>query len=395
MIDYFVNAFRNLFRKKIRSVLTIAGIVIGVMSIMLISMISDIGTAAIEEELSGMGAGGILISSNSKKKNVSLSTPQLELIEENQSVQTAVPLMVQYSTVKMKQQTEECVIWGTDQNIADIISMEVLHGRFITQYDIDMLSAVCVVDESYALNVYKRSNIVGKKIQVLLGGSYQTLEVIGVIKSGGNILQSLMGNMVPCFTYVPYSTMQTLSKQSDFGQILVKIKDENDTQTESDGLVKQLNDEYGVKNAVKAEDLNQQMEMIESILQIVTMILTVIAGISLLVSGLSIMTVMLVSVSERTREIGIKKSIGASRGVILIEFITESFLVTLLGGVIGVALGIFFAWIGCLVFGISVIINWKTILWCILFAVGTGVLFGVYPAFKASALKPVDALRHE
>ena len=136
-----------------------------------------------------------------------------------------------------------------------------------------------------------------------------------------------------------------------------------------------------------------QKDALSSILDIVTIILTFIAGISLLVSGLSIMTVMMVAVSERTREIGIKKSIGASNGDILIEFLIESALITLIGIVIGVVLGILIGSIGCAIMGIEIMISVKLILGVFMFTLFTGIIFGVYPAYRASKLKPVEALR--
>ncbi len=393
MIDYFINAFKHLTRKKMRSFLTIFGIAVGVMSVVLISIISHIGKTAVNEELSDLGANGILISANSKKKQVELTESQLSWLRKSSVVDTATPLMVTYSTVKLKQGADDCVIWGVDQSVSDLIRVEVIHGRLLNDNDVATMAQVCLVDESYAQSIYQRSNIVGKELKILINGVYRPFEVVGVIKSGGNLLQSLMGDVVPCFTYVPYTTMQTLSEQTNLGQIMVKTSGNSQMATEK--LTAGLDDVYGVKEAVKAQDLNSQMEMIESMMGMVTAVLTVIAGISLMVSGLSIMTVMLVSVSERTREIGIKKSIGATKGMILAEFLIESGLVTLIGSVIGAAVGILVALLGCTVIGIQPVIPFQTVIGCILFAVLIGIVFGVYPAMKAASLKPVDALRHE
>lgn len=393
MVDYFMNALKNITRKKIRSFLTVFGIAVGVMSVVLISIISTIGQSAVNDELADLGANGILISANSKKSQIQLTEKELDWLKQNHSVDSATPLVVSYSTVKLKQGSDDCVVWGVDQSVSNLIQLDVIHGRLLNNNDVDTMSQVCLVDESYAKNIYQRSNIVGKKLKILMNGFYRDFEVIGVIKSGGNIMQSLMGDVVPCFTYVPYTTMQTLSQRSQLDKIMVKTA--GDSALVTDVLTKGLNQEYGVKEAVQSQDLNSQMEMIQSMMDMVTTVLTVIAGISLLVAGLSIMTVMLVSVSERTREIGIKKSIGATKGMILAEFLIESGLVTLIGSIIGALFGTAIALIGCLVIGIEPVIPYQTIFWCIIFAVFVGVIFGVYPAMKAASLKPVDALRHE
>ena len=141
------------------------------------------------------------------------------------------------------------------------------------------------------------------------------------------------------------------------------------------------------------ENLNSHKEQLNSVLDIVTTVLSIIGGISLVVAGLSIMTVMLVSVHERTREIGIKKSIGASKSAILFEFLAESLFITLIGGLAGAAIGTAAVVCGSLMIGLDVILNFRLILFCIGFTMIVGVLFGVYPAVKAAGLKPVDALR--
>lgn len=393
MIDYVSNALRDLSRKKLRTLLTMFGIAVGVMSVVLITIISYMGQTAVHDELADLGANGILISANSKKKQVELTDTQLSWLRKNDLVETATPLMVTYSTVRMKNKSDDCVIWGVDQSVAGQIRLEVVHGRLLTADDVRTSAQVCLVDESYAQSIYQRSNIVGKELNILVNGVYRPFEVVGVIKSGGNLLQSLMGDVVPCFTYLPYTTMQMLEQKTNLAQIMVKTA--GDSAIATGQLETELSELYDVEEAVRIQDLNSQLEMIESLMGTVSAVLTVIAGISLLVSGLSIMTVMLVSVSERTREIGIKKSIGATRRMILTEFLVESGLVTLLGSLVGAAAGIGLAALGCWLMGFPLRLPAGAIAGCILFAVLVGVVFGSYPAMKAASMKPVDALRQE
>lgn len=394
MIDYIKYAFKNIFRKKLRSALTIAGIAIGVMAVVIISMIGDVGKQQINHELSSMGLGGMILRTDNTKTSKRLNTTQLDFVKNQSEVKYAAPLITQYSTVRIRTEKTKCIVWGVDQDTANIMSIQILHGRMINQSDVSSINQVCVVDESYALQHYKRSNIVGKNLEILFNGKYETFKIVGVAKAGGSILQNLMGNVVPCFTYIPYTTMQDSSLKTGFTQIAVQTNDNLDPQQVGATLASQIAEESGIAHIV-VDDLNTQMDQLNQILNIITLVLTAIAGISLLVAGLSIMTVMLVSVSERTREIGIKKSIGANQKIILMEFLTESFLITLIGSIIGTVIGLLIGIIGCLIVGISPVIQPNMISFAILFSIGTGVLFGVYPAMKAAKLKPVDALKYD
>ena len=394
-MDYLKNAFFHIWRKKGRALLTILGIAIGVMSVVLISMIGDVGKYTIQNELSSMGVDGVIVSIKSEHQKLNMSAQELKLLQQEEGVAKAAPFMTSYSKVRVKQQDAKSLIWGIDQDSSDIISLELVHGRAIAKSDVQSMAKVCVVDENFAKANYHRSNIVGKQLSISFDGRYETFTIIGVVKSGGNILQGLMGEVVPCFTYLPYTTMQQMSLQSGFDKVIMKLNDGINRKQLENEIMETMDSSFGVTDAVEIEDLNQQMDQLNDILSIVTAVLTIIAGISLLVAGLSIMTVMLVSVSERTREIGIKKSIGATRGIILLEFMTESLLLTLIGAGIGALIGLGIGTAGCLLLGVHVIINLQTILWSILFAIAVGVLFGVYPAWKASRLSPVEALRHE
>ncbi|MCL2755314.1 MAG: FtsX-like permease family protein, partial [Oscillospiraceae bacterium] len=251
-----------------------------------------------------------------------------------------------------------------------------------------------------AIASYGRSNVVGKTAQILLGGAYHEFEIVGVAKSGISSLQSALSGIIPNFVYVPISTMQMLTGKTGYDKIAVLI---NEAQADSaDGqkgdmqVIKSISNTIaqnkGSNSGLIVSNLLQQKKGLENILSTITIVLSLIAGISLLVSGLTVMTTMLVSVNERKREIGIKKSIGAKDMDIAREFLLESVAISGMGSAIGAALGLAVTAAGCVVLGISFTLDLTPVLMAAAFAVGLGGLFGVYPAVKAAKLEPIEAL---
>ena len=305
MFDILKNGLRNISRKRMRSTLTIMGIAIGVMSVIIISMIGKIGTTNIQRELESMGIGGIVMTTDVLTTKT-FTSEDIDTVKNMEEIKAVSPFITSYSAVKSKGKNNSCMLWGIDKGTTEIVSMELLHGRMLNDSDVKGVKKVCMVDETFAKEQYERSNIVGKKIDIAIDDRYEEFEIVGVIKAGGNIVQSFMGSVVPCFVYVPYTTMDITDIEDGFNQIVAQTKSDTDIEALSTAIQKDFKQNRDIK--VKVSDLNGQMENLNDILNIVTMVLTVIAGISLFVAGLSIMTVMLVSVSERTVEIGIKKS---------------------------------------------------------------------------------------
>lgn len=395
MADYFRSAFVNLGRKRIRTALTVLGIAIGVASVVLIANISQCGTDVLSNELESLGMSGLTISSSPDVQGVSLNENDLNIIRKSDDVQQAAPVIVQNTDIAACKVNSKALVWGIDTKASEIISINLLYGRMFNNRDISTNAAVCLVDESFSRSAYSRNNIIGKKVSILCGGVQQEFTVIGIIKTGSGLLQNIIGSYVPTFVYVPYTTIQSATGRQDFDQIAVKVKQGSNVDAIGQNITKNLDRFNGTANGFISNNLAKQKDSLTSILGIITLILSAVGAISLLVASLSIMTVMLVSVNERTREIGIKKAIGAKRSSIMLEFLFEAILISLIGCFFGIAVGYLISWAGASYFGLILSIRTDIMLLSVGFSILTGIVFGVYPAYKASKLKPVDALRQE
>ena len=395
MTDYLKAAFKNLSRKRARTALTILGIAIGVASVIIIGNISQCGTGALSNELESLGLSGLSISSSPDAESVFLNQSDLNIIKKCDQVEQATPVIMESTDVSACKLNSKALVWGIDTKASQIISIHLLYGRMFNQEDISTCANVCLVDEAFSKSAYYRNNIIGKSVSILCGGVVEDFRVVGIIKTGSGLLQNFIGDYIPTFVYVPYTTIQTAVGRDDFDQIAVKIKSGSNADKIGKMIVDSLNRNSGTADAFVSNNLAKQKDSLTSMLDIVTLILSAVGAISLLVASLSIMTVMLVSVNERTREIGIKKAIGAKRSSIMLEFMFEAVLISLIGCFFGIAAGYLISYAGTAYFGITLSIRLDIMLLAIGFSILTGTVFGVYPAYKASSLNPVDALRME
>lgn len=394
MFDCVKKGLRDLFRNKLRSFLTIGGIAVGVLSVVVISSIGEMGKTTINAQMNSMGMDSVVVSGE-PNSNAGLSEEDLADLKRISEIANAMPLMniVTKSTILRTDST--CMLWGVNEDAGQVIELVPVHGRLLNRVDVLSGAKVCIIDEQLALQSYKRSNIVGKTVSVNVGGQAEDFTVVGVVKNGVNLLQNMLGEIIPGFVYIPYTTMQEESSRYFFDQICVKLMPESQSEEISRKIKTVIMANKGFETEIQIDNLLKQKTQLGNIMNVITVVLSLIAGISLVVSGLSIMTVMLVSINERTREIGIKKSIGATNFDIMTEFLLEAVLITLMGGIAGSAAGVGISALGCLMFGAEIYINLPMIFGIIGFSLLIGLVFGVYPAYKAARLKPVDALRME
>ncbi len=384
---------KNLSRKKGRSILTILGVAIGVCSVIIINSIGNFGTVAVNTELDSLGMGGLTIAT--KSSDIPFTDNELSIIEQNSDVSVATPVYIENSDVSSAfGNKENSIIWGIDSNAKEIVSLQLMYGREISMSDISNKNTVCMVDQSFAQSMYNKDNAVGHNVTVTLQGNTENFTIIGVIKTGSGLLQSAMGSYVPNFVYLPYTTMQYLTSATNYNQIITKATPDTDIDTLAITLEKKLNLTNGTDDgSYIVTNLAKQKDSLSNILGIVTAILSAVGAVSLIVSGLSIMTVMLVSVSERKKEIGIKKAIGATRGITVKEFLGEAFMLSALGCIVGIVISYLLVIIASNILGLPISISGNSVVITCIFSVVSSIIFGVYPALKASKLKPAETLR--
>ena len=388
-----LKSIKSLFTAKIRSILTMGGIAVGVFSVVLISAVGSIGTEQVSAAMLSMGVDTLLVQAADRTVSITLDEKDVNAVRKIEGVSDAMPLMSSITEARMLENRLNCWVWGVNKSADKLISLSAKHGRLITNADDAEKARVCVIDEQFALDTYGRSNVVGKTMSLFLGGKFHEFEIVGVAKSGLSVLQGMMSGVMPSFMYIPISTMQRLCGRTTYDKIAVKIEDLSADKVIVEKVMEKLNTLNNHVDGYICNNLLSQKSSLEGIMSIVTTALSMTAGISLVVSGISVMTAMMMSVSERTREIGIKKAIGARKRDILGEFLAESVLLTLLGSAGGIVAGLAVSFAGCVILGVPFSVNVASLVISAVVTALLGAVFGAYPAAKAAKLNPADALR--
>ena len=383
-------AWKSISSNKMRSFLTMLGIIIGVLAlVVLVSLVSG-ATSSVNDQISSMGANLIQVSvMDDKDKPVKLS--DLEDLAEEEEIRETAPVAQINSTASSTYAEETAVVYGTTGAYSDIMQQELYSGRFLKNTDVDNHTNVAVINAGLATEVLGRMDVVGETIK-LDGVSYMVVGVLQADDSDTSTTQTYEA-------YIPYTSLVRLtdSVSMEITSFYVSAVSEESMDPAEEVVMEMLMERFDQdEDAFTVINQSTIMEAMESVNSILSLLLGGIAGISLLVGGIGIMNIMLVSVTERTREIGIRKAIGAGRGVIMLQFLIEALMISLMG----CAIGILLSWItlqvisvigkDSMTFALSPGVVWIAVVFSILI----GVVFGIYPANKAAKKKPIDALRY-
>ena len=383
------SAWIALGRKRLRTWLTISSIAIGTAMVVLVIGIGGVGTQAVNSELESMGINGVSVSATA-----GLSVSALASIRGLSEVRQAMPLSLQFASARAGEGSYSVVGCGIDGGADQVISLQLLHGRMLTTQDVMAEMAVCVVDESLAKEAFGRTNVVGQSIALYYEEGSMDATVVGVTATGSSLLQNMTA-LIPYMVYLPYTTQQSVTGVDTFDQIAVRLRDGEASVRAEEAIhtvLERSGENYGT---LTTENLASQRARLDAMAEILSLVLTAIGGVSLLVSGFGIFTVMLSSVNERTREIGIKKAIGATRSRIMAEFLAGAWLMSLGGALLGMLLGCVVVVVGCYVMGLAPVFPMARLVAVFVITLLLGTAFGAYPAYQAAGLRPVDALRYD
>ena len=388
-------AFKAISGNKIRSFLTMLGVIIGVMSVIVLMAIGQGTTASVTESISSMGTNLLTVTiqtrrvggmggknswnaSSSSKGTVILELDDILALENDASIARVSPVVTGSLTVKAGSTNTTASIMGVYPDYANIVSTELASGRYIIDADVENRSAVCVIGPDLAEDLFGNTNVVGNTLHV----NGRMFKIVGVLDGTSSTL------------VLPFTLAQRMLESTSITSFYVSATDSTVVSAAQTAVERFLYKKYQDDSTYSIMNQEEMLAAMEETAGTLSLMLGGIAGISLLVGGIGIMNIMLVSVTERTREIGIRKAIGAKRRNILLQFLIESVVLSGMGGLLGLLLGYGLMHLLESYMGMSVTASAGVAQLAMGFSMFVGVVFGLYPANKASKLKPIDALHY-
>ncbi|MEC1542984.1 ABC transporter permease [Bacillus halotolerans] len=388
-------ALSSVLAHKMRSILTMLGIIIGVGSVIVVVAVGQGGEQMLKQSISGPGNTVELyympsdeeLASNPNAVTESTFTQNdISGLKDIEGIKQVVASTSESMKARYHEEETDVTINGINDGYMNVNSLEIESGRTFTDNDFLAGKRAGIISQKMAEELFDKSSPLGEVVWV----NGQPVEIIGVLKKETGLLSFGLSEM-----YVPFNMMKSSFGTSDFSNVSLQVESADDIKSIGKEAAQLVNDHHGTEDSYQVMNMEEIAAGIGKITTIMTTIIGSIAGISLVVGGIGVMNIMLVSVTERTREIGIRKSLGASRGQILTQFLIESVVLTLIGGLIGIGIGYGGAALVSAIAGWPSLVSWQVVCGGVLFSMLIGVVFGMLPANKAAKLDPIEALRYE
>ena len=414
-------ALEGLRANKMRAVLTMLGIIIGIAAVIGILTVGDGLSGSITGTMSSFGASTVSVSLQAKESNfddmyamMGLLTPdEDDLITEEMVDKLRERLGAEIEYVSLTESVgsgqvkdgrlyANVSVTGVNEEYFDANEVDLLAGRFLRQKDVDGERSTCVVSDKLVNNMFggDAETALGSEISVDQGGERLRFRIVGVYEYEANIMNISMAAEEDISTalYIPVTTAKHISGAADgYASITVIAADDADSAVVAAEVESFLSRYYRTNEdyTIFAMSMDSVIESVNVVMDRLSIAISVIAAISLLVGGIGVMNIMLVSVTERTREIGTRKALGATNGNIRIQFVVESMIICLVGGIIGIILGAILGYVGSSLLDAPAFPSLGSIVLAVGFSLTVGVFFGYYPANKAACMDPIEALRYE
>jgi putative ABC transport system permease protein len=391
-------ALLSLKANKLRAGLTMLGIIIGIAAVIAVVTIGMGGKAAIMQEMQKTGVNLFVLypkamtSTGQQGGTASLTLQDVDSLKRAlPQVKDLAPTSIEYGNMEVNQRRVSSMVVGTTSGFAEIRRRETSKGRFFTEEEFAADRRVVVIDQKLADQLFGAGNPLGEQVLV----HNVPCRVIGVLAKDESAFAQFNVGPQSSFAYIPWGAWTDIFGSRRVDQIEGATVNESDLGGTISSAKRILNQRHGTTDSFEVFNVQQLVRTADQITKILTSIIGLVAGISLLVGGIGIMNIMLVSVTERTREIGLRKALGAKERDILIQFLLEAIVISLIGGLVGIALGSGSALLTANVLKWPPILSGWAIALAVSFSVAVGLFFGYYPALKAAKLEPMAALRYE
>lgn len=376
-------AVRSTLANKMRSFLTMLGIIIGVVSVVMLMSIAESTTSSITDAISSMGSD--LLTVMVTDDDVKLKSDDYMELTQYDAIKGVAPYLTVNGTARSGSEYVSASGIGVTAEYQEIADLALQAGRGIQPTDLEWRTNVAVIGTEIAEELFESYDVIGKTFQM----SNRTFTVVGLLEESGTDFTGSLDARV----LIPLTTAQRISDSASVSTCYVQAASSNDIALAQSLTEAFLYAKTGDEDAYSVLNMSALLDTLDSVMSKVSLMLGGIAAISLLVGGIGIMNIMLVSVAERTREIGIRKAIGARRADIMSQFLIEACTLSILGGLIGLGVSALGLRAFGLIANLNVRLEWSAAVGALLFCVLIGVIFGSYPASKASRMTPIDALQ--